>query len=258
VAKARRYYLDTTAHIERWMGDRATKGVVREKLKDRKHSTSSHALREWKHIVDRSAAEVLNLEGQAGGLSSVLARLSQGRGRRAGQRLRVLSLLTAGANQLGPDLPIRARALLRYQSKSYFNHLIDDVRDGSECGLAAKTVRRGTGGRLELQDTCVKTDDEICSQFGFLNSKKGELERVGAALTASGTVGDRRLGKLALAAAQNPRDGKGKNCYAGLGDVCIALECGAKETLLTTDSVFTLMGNVLGFSVCRFNATPGA
>jgi hypothetical protein len=234
------------------------KSELRTSLEDRMHATSAHALREWKHIVDRSAAEIVNADREEQhDLASVFARLSQGHGRRAGQRMRVLSLLTAGRNELTDDLPIRASAVLRYGSRRLFHHRIDTVRDGSKCGLAREEVR-SDGRRLMLTDTCLKSDDDICDQLEFMAANEAELQRAGAALQSQSDSGLRALGKLCQAAADSPRDGKGRNCYAGLGDVCIALECGSDETLLTTDRAFEVLGTELGFRVCRFEATRAA
>jgi hypothetical protein len=57
---------------------------------------------------------------------------------------------------------------------------------------------------------------------------------------------DAKMGKAALKALDDVNEGatKGKAChdYGGIGgDICIALECGADETLLTTDASFDLI-----------------
>jgi len=61
------------------------------------------------------------------------------------------------------------------------------------------------------------------------------------------------MGKKAREALESsdPLATKGKACHAanGLGgDICIALECGADETLLTTDASFDVICPAIGIS----------
>ena len=92
-----RYYLDTSAHIERWAGEASVKDEIKTLLGEEAHATSTHARREWKHIVEGGAAEILNAYDDGDDIASMLARLSNaGYGRAPGQALRVLSMLTAG------------------------------------------------------------------------------------------------------------------------------------------------------------------
>jgi hypothetical protein len=258
-----RYYLDTTAQLEGWAGDESTRQRVNDLLGKATHATSTHVLREWKHIIEGGCADVLNaLRDRPGSLSDLYSRLSQGWGREPSQRLRVLSLLTGESTGIDPgEIELRAAAMLRYRSASMFETQIDEIRDGSECGLARNVVVRDSGGRwAEAQpetgrDRC-KKDDTICRQDDDLGSKLDRLEAAGRALLASSDTNHRTAGKTALQAVKVARDRKGKNCYGYLGDVSIALECGEGETVLTTDRSFEVMAPALEIDVERVAPTP--
>jgi hypothetical protein len=256
-----RYFLDTTAHIERWAGDRSRQERVRGTLTEGSHVTSTHALREWKHIIEGATADVLNaLAGGAGSLGELFAALSQGWGRSPGQRLRVLSMLAAGEDPLDAELvQIRAQALLRYKSLALFHHQVNEVRDSSQCGLARNCVVFHRGKRQLLnhdtgRDRCKKTDT-ICRQDDALGAKTTGLKRAADALSKSFEASHRSMAKVAKAAVSKPPDRKGKNCYGSLGDISIALEVRGDEVVLTTDRSFEVMAPALGIAVERFNAT---
>jgi hypothetical protein len=257
-----RYFLDTTAHIERWAGDKTRQECVRGLLADDRHLTSTHALREWKHIIEGATADVLNaLADGAGTMSEVLARLSQGWGRSTGQRLRVLSILAAGDEALDAELvEMRAQSLLRYRSHALFHHQIDEVRDSSECGLARNRVVSHKGKRELLnpdtnKDRCKKTDT-ICRQDAALGAKVTELESAADALSKSSESSHRKMAQVAKAAVAKASERKGKNCYGSLGDISMALEVDGDEVVLTTDRSFEVMAPALGIAVERFNPTP--
>lgn len=257
-----RYFLDTTAHVECWAGEQTSKDELHELLQSRAHATSTHALREWKRIVEGVAADVLNaIKRQPASLSDVFARLSQGWGREANQRLRVLSMIAGGSNTLSlVDLEIRADALIRFESDTLFRWYVDDVRDASECGLARNEVRADTAGRFALvnpvtdREECRKSDD-ICRQADDLGTKVDGLNAAAAALQASTDEGHRKMGNAAERAARNAAQRKGQVCYQKLGDVSIALECLPGEVILTTDRAFDHIGPALGLDVLRLEPT---
>ena len=117
-----RYYLDTSAHIERWSGEPALRKGIAELLVDEAHATSSHALREWKGIVEGGAADILNLlEESSDGMDieALLARLSQGMHRDASKALRVLSMLSAGG-VIDANIETRARYMIRTGARKLF------------------------------------------------------------------------------------------------------------------------------------------
>jgi hypothetical protein len=228
---------------------------VKTALGDGKHVTSTHVLREWKHIVEGATAEVLNASrGGATDVGSVFARLSQGWGRQPGQRLRILSILLNGEAVPGPDLGLRAQQMLRYRSRVMFEHHIDELRDGSHCGLATNSVTQKADGTHTLKDTCKKTE-VICRQDQLLSDLEGRWRSLAAALVEHASrQQDRKMGQLATKLANEPDQRKGKNCYGKTGDVSVALECGA-ETLLTTDESFEALAKGGGFAVERLSPT---
>jgi hypothetical protein len=252
-----RYYLDTTALIERWAGDPQARRAVIDSLGDDKHATSTHVRREWIRLVEGTTAGVLNvIEGGQEGLGAIFAQLSQGWGRDAGQRLRVLAMLAGQNRQVSAvELRLRARQVLRSRSKQMFGHHVDAVRDASECGLARNEVEAAGNGRLALVDRCKRTD-AICRQDQFIDERQDDWRTASQGLVEhSGRSGDQKMRKLGLKIADNPLQGKGKNCYGLTGDISISMECAPGETLLTTDRSFEAIAKSRGLSVKRVPAT---
>lgn len=253
-----RYYLDTTAHLERHAGSAEVQREVARLLGDEEHATSTHVYREWKRIVDGGATDIVNALRSAEGMKDVYARLAQGRGRSPGQRLRVLSML-AGGESTTETLGIRARTFLRVQSRALFEARLSDIRDGSACGLA-REVPRQREGRWELKTMCKKGECD-CRQDEFLEEQQPRPDQAAAALDHSDArPADRKMGRTAtkILASGKPLDRKGKNCYGGTlgGDISIALECAADETLLSTDESFGFICRALGLQHHRLSATP--
>lgn len=258
-----RHFLDTTAHVERWMGAHEQQHHVRAALAGETHATSSHARREWRYIVEGATVDILNaLRRGSGTLGQVFASLSQGWGRSTGHRLRVLSLITASETAVDREMmELRAQALIRYQSEMLFTAAIDIVRDGSDCGLARNVVRQKSNGDWEYVNTatgserCKKTD-AICLQDDDLGNKTAALADAADALAGSTDAAHRAMAKAAVKAVVDPPSRKGKACYGLLGDVSLALEVEPGETVLTTDRSFEVMAPSLGLTVDRFAATP--
>lgn len=253
-----RYYLDTTAHLERHAGDRDRREAVKSRLGDDRHASSTHVLREWRHIVEGAAIDILNaLSAGDNDASSLWARLSQGYGRAPGQRLRVLAMLSGQSLDLD-TLRLRAEVFLRSGADELFRHRLDEVRDASECGLAREDASLDSHGRWTLRRMCKKTEC-VCVQPQLLEDRRDDVSAIGAALRNDARF--RQMGRLAekVMASQDPLERKGKNCWGagGVGgDISIALECAPNETLLTTDASFDVIGPELGIQVERIAPTP--
>jgi hypothetical protein len=231
--------------------------VILELLKGEKHATSTHVRREWIRLIEGTTADVLNAmdDGQEE-LGAIFAKLSQGWGREAGQRLRVLAMLAGRNRQVSAvELRLRARQVLRSSSKQMFEHYLDEVRDGSECGLARNEVETVRGGRLVLVDKCKRTD-VICRQDNFISENLGDWSSASQGLAKhSRRTSDQKMGKLGLEIAGDPPKGKGKNCYGRTGDISISTECAKDETLLTTDQSFEAIAKERGLLVTRVQGT---
>jgi hypothetical protein len=257
-----RYFLDNTAHIEKWTGDATRQEEVRDALGTETHATSSHSLREWRHIIEGTCVDFLNVLADARPRTwgEVLSRLSQGWGRTPGHRLRVMAMIAGGDTALDLDyMEMRAEALLRYEADIFFHDQIDVVRDGSECGLARNVVRRGPGGRREYVNPVTgsewcKKSDTICVQDQDLGAKTKELESAALALLQS--PDHKKMGEAALRAVKDPKQRKGKVCFTQLADTSITLECKPNEKILTTDRSFEVIAPALGLMVRRINPTP--
>lgn len=250
-----RYYLDTTAHLERWAGEPAVRAELSRLLSDRQHATSTHVNREWKRIVDGGCATILNTLRDAGGDLQILsARLRSGFGRTPAQSALVLDLVTKG-QPVDTTVDIRARQFLRVLSRKMFETQIDEVRDSSECGLARNEVFRDRTGKHVLVDRCKKTD-AICRQDQFLEERRPDADKAAAALAgAARRPADKNMGKLMASMIAKPPDRKGKNCYAHTGDISIALECSSDEVLLTSDQSFDTICPALRRRHHRFAST---
>jgi hypothetical protein len=222
------------------------------------HSTSTHVLREWKRIVEGGCADVLNiLRERPGDIAEVQAKLTAGFGGTPRQASRILIMVT-GDGPLDSTLEIRARRFLRFESKKLFNRSIDTVRDGSECGLVRNAAHQDENGRWTLVARC-KKDDKICRQDDFLGGERSRAEAAAQALIASvERPADVKMGKQMLKMLPVARDRKGSNCYWKTGDISIALECGVKEVILSSDRSFAAIAPALGLSVHVLKATsPG-
>lgn len=253
-----RYYLDTTAHVERHAGDSATKQAVEARLAGSRHASSTHVYREWRHIVEGGAVDILNvIHDGATTMPELYSRLAQGYGRPAGQRLRVLAMLAGQTLDL-TLLAIRAETFLRSEAAELFRLDLDVVHDKSECGLAREALQTDARGRRKLRMECSRGEC-LCVQPEFLDADKS---RVSAATTALASVTKYRKAAKRNAEAMGKADRlarTGKNCWrsGGLGgDLSIALECADDETLLTTDAAFDLIGPAVGIQVDRFPPTP--
>ncbi len=256
-----RYFLDTTVQIERHAGAAAQRQAVDSRLVGAQHATSLQVLREWKRIVDGTSVDVLNLvRDGVDDFRELFARLSQGWGREAGQRLRVLAMLAGQSPAVEiPVLAARAELFLRSESIALFMAGLDEVRDGGQCGLAREVPKLQPRGRLELTTSCKKTDCD-CVQPAFLEDRK-----VSIAATADVLADDNSYEALAknirtVMGKPDHNDRKGKACWGGHGlggDLSIALECRADETLLTTDRSFEVMAPALSLTVDRIAPTPG-
>jgi len=245
--------------MERWFGEPALRKGIKDLLGDEAHATSTHVLREWKGIVDDGASDVLNvLEESGSDIDTLLARLSQGMYRDSGKALRLLNMLSAGGVFDG-NVATRARLVIRTLSRKCFERQINDIRDGSECGLARNEATEDADGVWTLVKRC-KKGDQICRQVDFIEERVARAEVAATALKTTSPAdraGDRKLGENMLKGIKNPPDRKGVNCYGGTGDISIALECGKNETLLTTDQSYDIICPVLGRNLKRIPATRG-
>jgi hypothetical protein len=252
-----KFYLDTSAHLERWTGSRDKRAEIAVLLQGETHATSSHARREWKRVAEIAAAEVLNAFERSDDLSDVLVHISQLSFREPKQALRVLSLFVRDQSVLDRRVLRKARLFLRSGSRQRFEESVE-VRDGSECQLAQNQVYRHSSGSLRLEWRCRKYED-ICEQEAFIAARDPQYRAVGKALRDNSPTdrkGDIAMGAAAVAAPDSPRDAKGKVCYSVLGDVSIAMECGDAEEILTTDRSFDTIGPALGIKVRRLQPSP--
>lgn len=219
-------------------------------------STSTHVLREWKRIVEKTAIELYEALDDAKSLGEMFAEVGLGHGRTPSQRAKVLSMICGDVEETSvDDLKFRLRVFLRSTCKAYFRQGISEVVDSSECDLARVQQTNKNGKRL-LPTTC-KKNECACRQDAALEADI-ERARLAAAALAEKSVrpADAKTGKRALEILNNkaPVDRKGVNCYGGTlgGDISIALDCPEDSILLTTDQSFDLICAELGISFERF------
>lgn len=246
------YYLDTSAQVERWFGAAETKRGIEGLLDEGEaHATSTHVRREWKRIVDRSAAEILNtLTSER--LADDLPRMAQGFGREPNRRQLVLYCLAAEGDWTRDEIRLRAQHMLDFRSDEMFEDRLTSIRDSSECGLAEKRAEQDRLGVYGLQTTCRK-GDRICRQIDSIEEKLEAWSNGAQKLSEEPNYED--MGKAALAMARNQEEREGRNCYGRTGDLSIALECEEAETILTTDASFEVVGATIGRTVVRVPPT---
>jgi hypothetical protein len=258
-----RFFIDTTIHLERWAGEKS----VREEIGDifsssTGRATSTHVQREWKRIVEGTAAEISNiLRTKPTNIQELCAKLSTGYGRVQAQRFLVLGIIIGPEQRFDIDtMAISANRLMRFQARVMFEADIDEIRDESACALARnKVVIRPDGQYVftnpELGRPTCKKSDEVCEQTEYLQRRLDRVKSAGVALTQSKREPDRKMGNAALRAVSDRTKRKGQNCYQKLGDISIALECRPDEVLLTTDRSFEVMAPAIGIQVQRLSGT---
>lgn len=249
-----RYYLDTSAHIERVGGSTANRQRLKALLRGGGHATSTQAEREWNRIVYSVCVGLRNALATSTDWTDVVRKLSKGYGRAAARAMQVTHWITGSDTT---DFRIATKRLDDYQRIRFrvlFRGGIDTIRDGTNCDVAHRRPYFH-GGKWQYKPQCKKTQD-ICDQPAFLAARRDRAEKAARALLASKRKADREMGKNAIAALQDgrPEATKGKVCHAdkGIGgDITIALECQQDEILLTTDESFDLICPALGLKHLR-------
>ena len=107
-----------------------------------------------------------------------------------------------------------------------------------------------------MRDRCQR-DECNCRQIEFVDEHATDWRRAGEGLASNARRdADKKMGKLALEVLAGPQGRKGQNCWAKLGDVSIAMECGPDEVLLTTDESFETICPAINIQLHRIRPTP--
>ena len=249
------YYLDTSIQIERWFGSTKSRDRITEALEAGDDcTTSTHVLREWKHVVDQSAIDMLNVL-TSDDPQDDLPRLAQGHGRSANRRMLILFNLTRnrrGAAWTREELRSRARQMIEFRSDEMFRDGLASIRDASKCGLARSEPFMAPSGRYGLKVTC-RRDEDICRQPDAIENDLVNWEAGAAALRDVKRY--EPMGNAGLEMASKKAHRKGKNCYQTTGDLSVALGSDPDETILTTDASFEVIGPAIGRQVRRLAPT---
>lgn len=214
------------------------------------NATSTQALREWNRIVFGAIVALRKALPSAQDRQDLVKMVLHGVfGQSAAARWQVTEWIV-GAETDFRVVEMRLKTYQRIRARLQFNADISTVRDGTECGVAQRVPSIKRNGSWHYADQCRK-DEEICTQPDFFGKQRTRALAAAAALEASGRKKDRQMGKKAREALESsdPLATKGKACHAanGLGgDICIALECGTDETLLTTDASFDVICPAIG------------
>jgi hypothetical protein len=253
------YFLDTSAHIERHGGERAVRDHIRGLLAAGQHATSTHVLREWKHIIHGSAVAILNACEGASNVGDVRARLRNGFGRQPAHHWLALDMICGEPTGVH-EIELRAERFLRSTADVLFELDVADVRNASNCMLARERVGRDVRtGEWKIRTKCSRTECD-CDQIAFTDANAAQIDDAIAALAASGVSGHRKMARIAKDAMARPDKTyrKSKNCWGGSGlggDISIALECGLDEVLLTTDRSFDAICPAIGRAHHRVDGT---
>jgi hypothetical protein len=249
-----RYYLDTSAQIERFGGPAGRRKHLKALLQGRLHVTSSQVLREWNTIVFGACVALRNAVANANHWREVVPELRKGFGRTASRNWMVADWITRNDTADLTVIAMRAQDFQRVRARAMFNAGVQTVRDGTECRVARRRPNPSSKG-WRYRPTCKKSED-ICSQPRYLEENLSKARAAATALKGSSRPDDAKMGKNALQALNELSTGgtKGKACYGANrigGDICIALECGQDEVLVTTDESFDLICPALGLSHIR-------
>jgi hypothetical protein len=230
--------------MERRGGLAATRSQLKTMLRGERHATSTQVEREWNRIVIGTCVALRNALASAEDWTDVVKIMTKGFGRTASRHWQVTHWIA------GPDtanlavVQKRLDDFERIRARVYFHEGLDTIRDGTECGIVERRPYR-KGAQWHYDDMCKKTDT-ICRQPEFLADNIDRARAAAEALEGSLRTGDADMGRNAAKALADKAAGatKGKACHGagGLGgDICIALECGSDEILLTTDASFDLI-----------------
>ncbi len=238
----RRYYLDTSAQIARRVGSTKTRAELKAALQSGGHATSTHVLREWNRICLGTCITLLNEIRTAKDWTDVVDGMTKTYGRGSSRNWLITNLISEPDTTDLEEIEMRAEDFRRVRAGVLFKVGVDTIRDGTACQVAR---RRPTsiGGTSSYRVTCRKEED-ICDQPQFLAKHRNRALAAAHALEASERDPDKKMGKKTRLALQDHDEAstKGAACYNGIGgDICIALECAADETLLTTDKSFDLI-----------------
>lgn len=250
VSSPPRYYLDTSAQLERIGGAKETRERIEGLVQRGGHSTSTQVLREWNRIVLGTCAKLLNVLPRSRDRVDLVKHMRSNEfGPRAvGRRWQVTEWIVSGEANL-ELVEMRVRHYQRVRARAEFIAGVETLRDGTDCQVARRKPYLHMG-KWRYDEQCRKTDD-ICVQPGLLAREHDRAMAAAVALENSDRPDDRKMGTRARKALEDPdaRATKGKACHAanGIGgDICIALECAEDEVLLTTDASFELIGPALG------------
>lgn len=230
--------------MERIGGRAEVRARLGNLLADGGHSTSTQVLREWNRIVLAALVLLRNVLPAAKDRTDVVARMREGAFGRDGVRRWQVTEWVMGSDTDLKAVEMRAAHYQRIRARVQFRASISTVRDGTECSVAAREpyVQSGSWGYDEM---CRKSED-ICAQPSFLKGQRARALLAATALEGSDRPADRDMGARAKKNLEDSdvRATKGMACHGGGGlggDICIALECGADEVLLTTDASFELL-----------------
>lgn len=207
------------------------------------HSTSTQVQREWLRIIMEVATKLREALKTARDRQDVVNQMTRANFsvRMATRRWAITEYLMGIDHDL-EAVDMRLAQFLRIGARAAFRTDIGTIRDGTECGVVLRRpyIKKG---QWKYDDQCKKTED-ICRQPNFFDENRERALAAAGALEGSGDDGHRSMGKKVRETLERDeaRATKGKACHGnpGLGgDVCVALECGPGEILLTTDKSFT-------------------
>lgn len=247
--KEERYYLDTSAQIERYCGPSETRRTLKALLATAGFATSTQVEREWNRIVYGTCVAMRRALQGAEDYTDIVRSLSKTFGRGPARHWQISNVITEGETADLDLVSARLEDFQRIRSRAMWRSGRRELRDGTKCGVARHRPRL-EGGRWQYRGTCRKIEN-ICDQPAFLAANGERARQAATALLTAERPNDVKMGKKALEALdrESPEATKGAACHgsSGIGgDICIALECAEDEILLTTDASFDLICPALG------------
>ena len=230
--------------IARYVGARATRDRIEQLLEGGGAATSSQVLREWNRICLGTCVSLLNELRDATDYTDVVHRLTKGYGTKPSKSWLITNLISKPDTANLEAIQMRAEDFRRIRARVFFHAGVATVRDGTQCGVARRLPGPTPTG-WSYRPTCRK-EEEICVQPRFFADDLTRALAAARALEASGRPADKKMGRKARFALEDPSEDstKGAACHGagGIGgDICIALECAQDETLLATDQSFDLI-----------------
>lgn len=243
-----KFFVETSVHINLWIGTRKTKAVAREHLDGRHVVVSRHVAAEYKRAIVGSLCTFANLVLDSDSVGEALKRLSKYRDRTP---LRVLQLIgeviDRGMTGRG-ELLSWCELMIREVAMSRFFMVVDEVVDEIRC-LKADAKPERIEGVWRLNALCKEKESPRCGVDEFVEKRSEELKVIEEFLELNpGMIkGQEKVAQELVRVVKRRRVPYGRRCQR-VSDILITLEAPADAQLCSADNDYAALCRATGKS----------